>query len=66
MLNEAGEIVEESRIRTGQRALSQRFGGLDRARVVLEVGPRSPWISRLVAHAGHEVIAANPRKLPLI
>lgn len=33
---------------------------------MLEVGAHSPWISRLLADAGHEVIVANPRKLRLI
>lgn len=33
------------------------------ARVVLEIGPHSPWISRLLTAAGYEVIVANPGKL---
>ncbi|MEX0842817.1 MAG: IS110 family transposase, partial [Gemmatimonadota bacterium] len=37
-----------------------------RVRVVLEVGIHSPWISRLLAERGHEVVVANPRKLRLI
>jgi transposase len=32
----------------------------------MEVGTDSPWVSRLVAQAGHEVIVANPRQVKLI
>ena len=40
--------------------------GLPRSRVVLEAGPRSPWLSRVVAELGHEVVVANPRQVALI
>ncbi|MEX0842835.1 MAG: PKD domain-containing protein, partial [Gemmatimonadota bacterium] len=39
---------------------------MERARIVLEVGTHSPWISRLLTELGHEVVVANPRKLRLI
>ena len=66
VLDREGEIVEETRLRTSEAAFRQRFSGGSAARVVLEVGPHSPWISRLIARLGHEVIVANPRKLRLI
>lgn len=66
ILDASGEIVEETRVRTTAPALSGHFAGRTPARVVLEVGPHSPWISRLLANVGHEVIVANPRKLRLI
>jgi transposase len=34
-----------------------------KARVVIEVGTHSPWISRLLEELGHEVIVANPSKI---
>jgi transposase len=34
--------------------------------VALETGTHSPWASRAVVDAGHEVIVANARQLPLI
>ena len=40
--------------------------GKPRLRVVLEAGPHSHWISRLIEEEGHEVIVANPRRLKLI
>jgi transposase len=33
---------------------------------VLEVGPHSPWLSRLLKAQGHEVVVANPRRVRLI
>lgn len=66
ILDGRGDIVEEASVRTTAPALSRRFVGTTTARVVLEVGPHSPWISRLLTNAGHEVIVANPRKLRLI
>ena len=36
------------------------------ARLILEAGTHSPWVSRLLEDCGHEVYVANPRKLRLI
>jgi transposase len=65
VLDAIGEVIEEGRLRTTSKAFRQRFEGSERARVVLEVGPHSPWISRRLEEWGHEVIVANPRKLRL-
>ncbi len=61
-----GEIQEESRIPTTKKALRRRFRGSTPCRVAIEVGAQSPWISRLLEEAGHEVIVANSRKLRLV
>jgi transposase len=66
VLDEAGEIIEEARLATRPEALRRRFSGADPLRIVLEAGTHSPWVSRLLAELGHEVIVANPRKLRLI
>lgn len=34
--------------------------------MALEAGPLSPWMSRLLSRCGHEVIVANPAKVPSI
>jgi hypothetical protein len=34
--------------------------------MVIKAGTHSPWVSRLLAECGHEVLVANPRKLALI
>lgn len=63
---ETGEVVEEGRIATTEVALRRRFASVSRMRVAIEVGTHSPWVSRLLAECGHEVIVANPRKVRLI
>ena len=65
-INAHGEAVERSRIRTTSAAVERRFRGVERWRVVLEVGAHSPWMSRLLEECGHEVIVANTRKLRAI
>jgi transposase len=61
-----GEILEETRIRTKAPPLRQWFGRVEEARVALEVGTHSPWVSRLLEELGHEVIVANARKVRMI
>lgn len=61
-----GEIRHEDRVRTNTVELSRLLGGLQRSRMVLEVGTHSPWVSRLLESMGHEVIVANPRRVKLI
>jgi transposase len=63
ILDEAGEVVAEGRIRTTVEALREHFTRWASSRVVLEAGTSSGWISRLADAAGHEVIVANPREL---
>jgi transposase len=65
-LDPQGKVVERGKVRTEELALRRRFGGMERGRIVLEVGTHSPWISRLLEELGHEVVVANPRKLRLI
>lgn len=62
----SGEVLEEGRVRTRPAALKEHFGGKARVRMALEVGPHSPWISRLLERLGHEVIVAHARKVGLI
>ncbi len=66
VIDETGEIVEESRLPTKPAALRRRFSLHESLRVVLEAGTHSPWVSRLLVDLGHEVLVANPRKLRLI
>jgi transposase len=66
ILAEDGEILEEARLATRPAAFRRRFSTTEQVRVVLEAGTHSPWVSRLMAELGHEVIVANPRKLRLI
>lgn len=66
ILGKDGEVLEEGRIATTEAALVPRFRAMAKSRVVMEVGTHSPWVSRLLRSAGHEVIVANPRKVALI
>jgi transposase len=66
VLDEAGKIRLEQRVRTTPKAMGEVFGGMPRSRIALEIGTHSPWISRLLRELGHEVIVANARKVRLI
>ena len=66
VVDAAARVVREQRVRTTTPALRQVLGELPRARVVLEAGSRSPWLSRLLAELGHEVVVANARQVALI
>jgi transposase len=66
VVDEAGQIRLEQRVRTSAKALQEVFGAMPRSRIALEIGTHSPWISRLLSELGHEVIVANARKVRLI
>jgi transposase len=66
VVDEAGQIQLEQRVRTSAKALQEVFGAMPRSRMALEIGTHSPWISRLLRELGHEVIVANARKVRLI
>ena len=51
---------------TTKDAIHSRFAGLAPARIALEVGGHSAWVSELLRDLGHEVIVANARKLRMI
>ena len=61
-----GAWVESLRIPTKPLAVSKGLSRYPGARVVLEVGCHSPWMSRELKAAGFEVIVANPRRVRLI
>ena len=51
---------------TFREGFEAEFGKLPPARIALEAGTHSPWASRLLCEAGHEVLVANPRRLRII
>jgi len=63
VLDTDGAIVAEGKLKTTQAAIDQQFASLAPARVALEAGTHSGWISRLIDSYGHEVIVANPREV---
>jgi len=65
ILDEEGEVIETSRVRTARPYL-ERFFRRDSMRVALEAGGSSPWVSRILESFGHEVIVCSPRRVRLI
>src|SRR6476661_4713951 len=66
VINEAGQIEVEQRVRTTEKGLREVFEQVPRSRIALETGTHSPWISRLLSQLGHEVIVAHARNVRLI
>lgn len=66
VLNELGEVVEKTRVRTTRAGFEKYFGKHEGARVVLEVGTHSRWTSELLNKLGLDVIVANARQVKLI
>lgn len=66
VLDEAGEIVSEGRVQTTEAGLRLQFGGMEPARIALEVGTHSSWVAPILRGLGHEVLVANARKLRFI
>jgi transposase len=66
VLDISGEILEQRTItnhRDSLRRLSLKYRA---ARIIIEIGSHSPWISRFFESSGHEVIVANARKVRAI
>ena len=53
VLDEAGQVRQEQRVRTNAKTLREVFGALPCSRIALETGTHSPWISRLLSELGH-------------
>jgi transposase len=65
-LNEEGEVVDRGRFRTNPKGLEKWFTDLPTARIAMEAGTHSIWISEQLQELGHEVIVANVRELRAI
>jgi len=66
ILDDVAATVSTGRLLTTKTGLKSLFEKMPSSRVALEVGTHSPWVSRLLAGLGHEVIVANPHKVRLI
>jgi Transposase len=62
ILDEQGNVVSEGTLRTTEAGFREQFRHTSRARIVLETGTHSPWVSRLLEQLGHEVLVANARQ----
>lgn len=65
VLDHRGQVTEEGKVTTSRAGLKNQFGGAT-CRIALEAGCHSPWVSRLLAEMGHDVIVANPWQVALI
>jgi transposase len=65
-LNEKGEVVDRGRFRTSPKGVEKWFTDLPPARVAMEAGTHSIWISEQLQGLGHEVIVADVRELRAI
>lgn len=59
----AGAVQTRRSVATTAGALTAALRPYAGARVILEVGTHSPWISRLLDALGHEAVVANPRRV---
>jgi len=66
VLDEDGEVIEESTIRTTPSSIRSRFGSRERMRVVLETGVHANWLHDELESLGHDVVVANARRVRAI
>lgn len=66
VLDAGGRPLEQGRVAMSRANLTAFFERIGSARLVLEVGGQSPWVSRLAREQGMDVIVANPRRVQLI
>lgn len=61
-----GAVIARGEVISEKQPLEHFFSRIPKSLIALEVGSHSPWISRLVAKQGHEVVVANARRVKLI
>ena len=64
--NQEGEVVDRGRFRASPKAIEKWFIDVPHARVAMEAGVHSIWVSEQLQELGHEVIVANVRELRAI
>jgi transposase len=66
IIDQEGELVEETRLPTTKASLRRKFSTLQPSRIAMEVGANSRWVSHLLKELDHDVLVANARKLRAI
>ena len=66
IVDQDGELIEESRLPSTKASFQRKFSSLQACRVAMEVGTHSRWASHLLQELGHDVLVANARKLRAI
>lgn len=59
-------VISRGSFPTNRARLEQALAKFPGARVIFEAGSQSPWMSRVLRGAGHEVQVADPRRVELI
>ena len=62
-LKQQGEVIDRGRFRTTAKAIDKWFTDVPHARVAMEAGVHSIWISEQLEQLGYDVIVANVREL---
>lgn len=65
-IDDQGERVESGKVKLTKTAVAEWGKQFPPTLIAIEAGTHSPWISRVLAACGHEVIVANPVKVALI
>ncbi len=66
ILDEQGDVISEGTVRTTELGFREQFRRMAPARIVLETGTHSPWVSRYLERLGHDVLVANARQVRII
>jgi len=66
VLSAEGQVVRDGKLRLTSAGLGKVFATRPPARIAIEVGGHSPWVSRALTQLGYEVTVANPRQVKLI
>ena len=61
-----GKEVKTGRVLTSREGMLSVFAAIAPARIALEVGQHSPWLTELLTALGHEVFVANAYRVALI
>ena len=64
-LDAAGDVFWRGTFASKREGIATFLGGFMNARLMMEVGQHSRWVSALAQELGHEVIVANPAHVRL-
>lgn len=62
----ARQTVRSGSFATSRTELEQALAPFSGAKVILEAGSQSPWMSRVLRAQGYDVLVADPRRVELI
>lgn len=65
IIDEAGTVVRDQRVRTSREQLIAAFAGLGAMRILVETGTESEWVAQALEGVGHAVIVADPNYAPM-